>query len=437
MPNYVVSPGALVQGELTIPGDKSISHRALLLASLAEGASHITGFLPSLDCLAMLSACRALGVTITGETGAILTVQGVGLHGLTAPSVPLDCGNSGTAMRLLGGVLAGQSFASTLVGDASLSKRPMERIAVPLRAMGVDIATCEGKPPLIIQAVHHALKPLHYRLPIVSGQLKSCLLLAALYAEGESRLVEIGTSRDHTERLLQAFSYPAHCLKGVIRLSGRHRLSATDIVVPGDLSSAAFFMVAAAIAPGSDLVLQQVGVNPTRTGIITLLQRMGASIRFSEPRFLGTEPVADLHITHAPLRGITISAEEVAWAIDECPILFVAAACATGMTVVEGGSELRHKESDRLAVMAEGLAALGIAADLIADGICIQGGRLQGGCVDSYGDHRVAMAFCVAALRASGPVCVKNCSNVATSFPNFVTLATQIGMSITVEDVSE
>lgn len=430
MLNYVVSPSSALRGEVNIPGDKSISHRAVLFASLAEGVSTIDGFLPSLDCLATLAVCRQLGVTITGDPEKQLTVHGVGLYGFTAPDAPLDCGNSGTAIRLLGGILAGQSFASTLTGDASLCKRPMERIATPLREMGADITTSDGKPPLHIKPIKQALKSFHYRLPMASAQLKSCLLLAALYAEGETTLIEPGVSRDHTERLLQALSYPVHCKGDTISITGGHSLTAGTMTVPGDLSSAAFFMIAAAITPGSDVRLNNIGINPTRLGVITLLQKMGAAITLTHQRLLGKEPVADLHVTYAPLSGISISADDVSLAIDECPILFIAAACAQGETVVEGASELRVKESDRLAVMAEGLNALGIVAVLTEDGIRIQGGQLQGGTVDSHGDHRIAMAFSVAGSRASAPVTIKDCANVATSFPNFVTLATQLGLSI-------
>lgn len=435
--DYLIKPGGNLRGRLRVPGDKSISHRAVILASLAQGVSHIDGLLQGEDVLATVAAFRAMGVHIEGPQGGRATIEGAGLQGLQPPVVPLDMGNSGTAMRLLAGVLAAQRFDSKLVGDASLQRRPMRRITEPLISMGAMIATGEdGRPPLSISG-GRALHGIDYVMPVASAQVKSALLLAGLYAKGSTTLTEPAITRDHTERMLRAFGYAVESEGRRVRILGGGNLFGCEMPVPGDLSSAAFFLVGAAIAPEADLLLEGVGVNPTRTGIIELLQRMGAAIAVSSRGEMGGEPVADIRVRSSKLRGIVIDRDDVPRAIDEFPALFVAAACAEGQTVLRGAEELRVKESDRIAVMAEGLTQLGVSARERPDGITIRGSRLSGGHVQSHGDHRVAMAFAVAALAAGGTIVVHDCKNVNTSFPGFATLASQAGLPIEVEESTE
>ncbi len=431
--DYLALPGGRVEGTFRVPGDKSISHRAVIFGSLALGKTRVTGFLEGEDALNTLEAFREMGVTVVGPERGELTVYGVGMHGLQAPRRPLYMGNSGTAMRLLAGLLAAQPFSSQLTGDESLSARPMNRIAEPLRLMGASIDTAgSGTPPLSIEGAE--LHGIEYRMPMASAQVKSCLLLAAMFASGETRIRQPAVCRDHTERMLRGFGYPVEedSAHGEVRLVGGQQLRAAEIDIPGDISSAAFFLVAAAITPGSQLCLEHVGVNPTRTGIIDLLTLMGASIETVNPREVGGEPVADLVIRQVPLRGIDIPEALIPLAIDEFPALFIAAACAEGVTRLRGAEELRVKESDRLQAMAEGLGVLGIEHQLHRDGIDITGGRPGGGEIDSHGDHRIAMAFAVASLRSEAPIRIRNCANVATSFPGFVELADQAGLRIQV-----
>ncbi len=420
-----------VGGTLSVPGDKSISHRAVLLGSLANGVSEVKGFLPGADCVATLAAMRAMGVEVEVIWPDHLRIHGVGLHGLQAPQEPLDMGNSGTGMRLLAGLLAGQDFSSVLTGDESLSRRPMDRVAVPLRAMGADIATEAGHAPLRI--VGRKLQPIRYLMPVASAQVKSAILLAALYAEGETVIAEPGITRDHTERMLRTLGCELGGSGQRVTIRGGQPLQACDIDVPGDFSAAAFFITAAAINEGSELVLTDVGVNRTRIGLLDLLTEMGADISLSPPRAVGTEHVADIRVRGMPLRGIDVPPELVPLAIDEFPVFFVAAACASGTTRVSGAAELRHKESDRIQAMADGLSALGISARALPDGIMIAGGQIRGGQIDSCGDHRIAMAFAVAATVAAGPVQIADIANVATSFPDFADRACSVGMDIAVQ----
>jgi 3-phosphoshikimate 1-carboxyvinyltransferase len=430
---FLLQPGGCVQGTVRVPGDKSISHRSIMLGAIAEGITEISGFLEGEDALSTLNAFRAMGVNIEGPRDGNVRVHGVGLHGLQAPPGPLDMGNSGTSMRLLSGLIAGQRFSATLIGDESLSKRPMERVAKPLRLMGAVVETQEGgRPPLLIKG-QGKLKGIHYDLPMASAQVKSCLLLAGLYAEGETSVTEPAPTRDHTERMLGGFGYPVE-QRGAATVAVRSggKLHGTNIDVPADISSATFFMVAAAIAPGSDLTLTHVGVNPTRIGVINILKLMGSDLTVFNEREVGGEPVADIRIRYAPLKGIEIPEDQVPLAIDEFPALFIAAACAEGKTVLRGAEELRVKESDRIQVMADGLHTLGIEATPTPDGIVIQGGKLGGGVIQSHHDHRIAMSFAIAALRASAPIRIEKCDNVATSFPNFVELARGVGLHIEV-----
>ena len=430
--DYLIQPGGRLTGRIRVPGDKSISHRAVMLGALAEGVTHVTGLLEGEDVLSTIAAFRAMGVAMEGPQQGRLTIHGAGLRGLKAPARPLDMGNSGTAMRLMAGILAGQSFDSELIGDESLSKRPMKRVSEPLGSMGAAIATAEGgRPPLKIEG-GRSLRGIDYRMPVASAQVKSSLLLAGLYAEGETAVTEPAPTRDHTERMLRGFGYAVQTGGARIRLRGGGTLTACDIDVPADISSAAFFLVGASIAPGSDLTLEHVGVNPTRTGVLHILRLMGADLELMNPRAVGGEPVADIRVRASRLRGIRIPEDQVPLAIDEFPALFIAAAAASGETVLAGAAELRVKESDRIGVMAQGLKRLGIQARETPDGIAIQGGALQAGEIDSHGDHRIAMSFAMAALRARGPIAVRDCKNVATSFPGFTELAAKAGLRIQV-----
>ncbi|WP_409283216.1 bifunctional prephenate dehydrogenase/3-phosphoshikimate 1-carboxyvinyltransferase [Pseudomonas protegens] len=430
---FLANPGGRLSGRIRVPGDKSISHRSIMLGSLAEGTTEVEGFLEGEDALATLQAFRDMGVVIEGPHHGRVTIHGVGLHGLKPAPGPIYLGNSGTSMRLLSGLLAAQSFDSTLTGDPSLSKRPMNRVANPLREMGAVIETAaEGRPPMVIRG-GHKLKGLTYTLPMASAQVKSCLLLAGLYADGKTTVTEPAPTRDHTERMLRGFGYSVNVDGATASVESGGKLKATHIEVPADISSAAFFLVAASIAEGSELVLEHVGINPTRTGVIDILRLMGADIRLENQREVGGEPVADLHVRAAKLKGIEIPEELVPLAIDEFPVLFVAAACAEGRTVLRGAEELRVKESDRIQVMADGLLTLGVKCEPTPDGIIIDGGQIGGGEVHGHGDHRIAMAFSVASLRANAPIRIYDCANVATSFPNFLALCAQVGIRVAQE----
>lgn len=434
MVNLVAYPRYALQGECTIPGDKSITHRAIILASIAQGEMGIHGYLHSEDCLATLRIMRLLGVKICIQ-GTSLRVQGVGLHGLKACAQPLDCGNSGTTMRLLAGLLAVQSFSSTLYGDKQLARRPMARVVLPLRDMGARIqGQCQqGEEaiysPLYMQPVS-TVAGLCYTLPVASAQVKSCLLLAALYAHSVACLVEKEPTRDHTERLLAWLGCSVQRVGKRLYLVPPYRLTAKDIRVPGDLSSAAFFIVAASFSEGSHILLKAVGVNPQRIGVITILRRMGAEIRLLNERLFGNEPVADIEVRGRALQGIEIPQEWVVSAIDEFPALFIAAANARGQTCIRGIQELRFKETDRIAVMVTGLRALGVPVMILPDGVVIQGAKLSGGRVDSAGDHRVAMAFAIASIGAKGPISIQQCENIGTSFPTFSVLACGLGLAM-------
>lgn len=453
--SYNITPSNTVSGTIAIPGDKSISHRSIMLGSLATGVTNVTGFLEGEDALATLQAFRDMGVTIEGPDNGKLTIHGVGMNGLKPSKTPLYMGNSGTSMRLLSGILAAQSFDSVLTGDTSLNKRPMERVAAPLREMGAVIQSTghSGTAPLSITGRATVGKPLQgidYEMPVASAQIKSCLLLAGLWAEGTTTVTQPEVSRDHTERMLSAFGYPVTVDGNRISVEGGGTLKGGDIAVPADISSAAFFMVAAAISQGSELTLTQVGINPTRTGIIDILKLMQADISLTNETHVGGEPVADITIRSSNLVGIEIPEHLVPLAIDEFPVLFIAASCAQGRTVLTGAKELRVKESDRIAVMAEGLHTLGIDCTVTDDGMIIEGkgaatenGDINnsqpvfgGGHITSHHDHRIAMSFAVASLRASKQITIEGVETVNTSFPGFAELANQIGMLIQVDDAS-
>lgn len=429
--DWVVHPArAPLAGTLAVPGDKSVSHRALMLAALAEGTSTLEGFLEGEDTCATARILQQLGVRVETPEPGMRVVYGAGLHGLRASAAPLDCGNAGTGMRLLAGLLSGQRFDSVLTGDDSLSRRPMGRVIEPLAAMGARIDSRQGLPPLFIHG-DQSLRGTRLRTAVASAQVKSAILLAGLYAEGETEVTEPQPTRDYTERMLEAFGWPVRYGPGWAKLDGGHALRARTVRVPADFSSAAFFIVAASLVPGSELRLRGVGLNPRRTGLLEVLRAMGADIGVHSRREEGGEPVADLRVRHAPLHGIEVPLRHVPDMIDEFPVLFVAAALATGRTVVRGAAELRVKESDRIAVMARALAELGVPIEETAEGAVIEGGgELRGGCVDSRGDHRCAMSLAVAALRAAQPVRVSDCANVATSFPGFETQARAAGMVV-------
>ena len=427
--SYRVEPVAQVGGSLAVPGDKSISHRALMLGGIARGTTRISGFLDSADCRATLEALRALGVQVDRPGSGEVLVTGAGPGGLRPSASKLDMGNAGTAMRLFMGLLAGQAFDSTLIGDESLMRRPMERVAKPLRLMGARIDTEQGHPPVHLRG-STALRAIDYTLPMASAQVKSAILLAGLHANGITRVTEPAPTRDHTERMLQAFGVELERAGASVTLRGGQTLRGTAINVPGDISSAAFFVVAGCLAAKSGLTVRGVGVNPTRTGLIDMLRLMGADIEVRPLTGTGSEPIADITVRATPLRGVVLPEHLVPLAIDELPVFFIAAACAQGETLVTGAGELRVKESDRLAAMATGLAAVGVQCELLSDGIRIQGGSLRGGRVHSHGDHRVAMAFAIASARATAPIEIDDVANVGTSFPDFPAAARAIGLRL-------
>ncbi len=430
MSDFVASPGNSLSGVITIPGDKSISHRAIIMGSIANGVTKVSGFLEGNDSLATMKSFQQMGVGIE-QLGSKLIIKGVGMHGLKAPTKPLNLGNSGTSIRLMSGLLSAQSFDSELCGDQSLSKRPMDRIIEPLRQMGAKINGVNSKPPLTIYG-NQALTAITYELPIASAQIKSCLLLAGLYAQGKTCIIENVTTRDHTERMLRSFGYQVICSDNSISLDGGGELEACDIDIPNDISSAAFFMVAGSIAKDADLTLKTININPTRTGIIEILKLMGADIVLSNETEMAGEKTADIQVRSADLKGIEIPNELVPLAIDEFPVLFIAASCAEGETLLTGAKELRVKESDRIQVMADGLKILGIKTEVLDDGIRIQGGQFSkpSAPIKSQHDHRVSMSFAVASAACNFDIKIQGVDNVKTSFPNFVELANTIGANI-------
>lgn len=427
--HFVIYPSALGSSDITVPGDKSISHRALMLGAIATGQTRVCGFLAGDDCLATLNALRKLGVRVERPGETEVQIDGAGAHGLRSPDGPLDLGNSGTAMRLFAGLLSGQPFDTELGGDASLSRRPMARIITPLLQLGARIDSSDGKPPLIVHG-GRTLRGTEYKLPVASAQVKSAILLAGLYAVGETTVVEPAVTRDHTERMLESMGADIEYGGGRIRLPGTQSLTAADIDVPADLSSAAFPMLAGLISAQGDVNIRGVGVNPTRSGVIDILRRMGAKIELIDERVMGCEPVADIRVRPSSLEGIDVDPALVSLAIDEFPVLFVAAALAQGSTRFTGIGELRVKESDRIAAMATGLRALGISVEESADGAVVHGGSLSGGVVDSAGDHRIAMSFSVAASVAQGPVTVLDTATVDTSFPGFCDCLHALGIDV-------
>ncbi len=429
--DFIASPINRLAGELRIPGDKSISHRAIIFASLAEGTSRITGLLNSEDAKATLNVFRNMGVEIIYEDD-IATIHGAGLYGLKAFDEAFYFGNSGTSVRLLAGILAAQSFDSTLTGDGSLSRRPMQRIIAPLQEMGAEIFCSEdGTLPIFIKG-GQSLKAINYKLPVASAQLKSCLLLAGLYADGITRINEPQITRDHTERMLTQFGGLINRNDMTIEVQPGS-LKSTDLTVPGDISSAAFFIVAGCICPGAELLLLNVGINPTRAAVIDIIRKMGGDIEIVRSDETAAEPVADIRVRYSPLKGIAIPEQLVPIAIDEFPVVMVAAAYAKGETILSGAEELRVKESDRIEAVATGLKNLGIEVHTQSDGMVVRGGEVKGGEINSYGDHRIAMAFSIAAINATAPVTIRDCFNVNTSFPGFVESANELGCNISIK----
>ena len=430
MSNYITSIAGPLKGSIKVPGDKSISHRSIMLGSIADGVTRVSGFLEGEDSLATLNAFRDMGVKIE-RNGSNVTINGVGKHGLKEPIHSLNLGNSGTSIRLMSGLLSAQSFDSELCGDESLSKRPMGRVIEPLRLMGADISGKDSKPPLFIKGGKQ-LSSIEYNLPVASAQIKSCLLLAGLYSDGKTTIIENGISRDHTERMLKGFGYDVTSSSNTISLMGGGSLKSCDIEVPSDISSAAFFMVAGCISENSSIVLEAVNINPTRTGVIDILRLMGGNIELLNQRLQAGELIADIKVTSSELKGIEIPENLVPLAIDEFPVLFIAASCAKGETVLTGARELRVKESDRIQVMADGLTSLGIDNEVLDDGIRIIGGEFkeQTSSIKSHHDHRISMAFAIASVKSKFNIEIEGVDNVKTSFPNFVELANSIGMKI-------
>ena len=433
--SFVAAPSGTVSGDITVPGDKSVSHRSIMFGALAEGTTHIKGFLPGQDCLATMNTFKAMGIKIDGpDNDHNVTVYGKGLYGLSAPQELLNIGNSGTSIRLLSGILAGQTFSSSMAGDNSLNKRPMNRVVNPLKLMGANItASDNGTPPVncLGRKDGQLLTAIDYDLPMASAQVKSCVLLAGMYADGTTTVKEPGITRDHTERMLTAFGYPVKVEGNKISIEGGHKLTACDIEVPGDISSATFFMVAGLIAKDGELIIRNVGMNPTRVGSINILKQMKGDLSVINERMAGGEPVADIVVKSSKLQGVNILEHDVPLAIDEFPAIFIAAACANGTTRLRGAEELRVKESDRIQAMADGLVTLDIDCTVYDDGIDIIGGQLTSGTINSHDDHRIAMSFTIGSLRSTGNITILDCDNVATSFPNFVALANQVGLFVT------
>ena len=419
MESWKIRRAPLIQTEITVPGDKSMSHRAVLFASLSNGTCVIHGFLPSEDCMATVHAMRALGIEIEQPDPTTLIVHGK-KRALTAPAHDIDCGNSGTTMRLLAGILAGQPFRSRLIGDASLSRRPMKRIMAPLAEMGADITAegTDGRPPLLIEGTR--LHPVNYLLPVASAQVKSAILLAGLHAKGKTTVTEPTQSRDHTERMLQYFLVSTQKDDLSVSIFGDQVPESRDFTVPGDISSAAFWLAAAAAQPRSHLLVKDVGLNETRTGVLAVLVRMGVHVREVVEKMEEGEPRGSVEIEGVRLKGTRIEGKEIPNVIDELPILAVAGALAHGTTVIANAAELRVKETDRIAAVAKNLRAMGAQVIETSDGMEIIGGaRLLGAKLQSFGDHRIAMAFAIAGLFAEGETVIEDVECVATSYPNF------------------
>lgn len=418
--DLTIKPCQKLSGTVTMPGDKSISHRAVMLGSLATGRTEIHNFLMGEDCLATIKCFKALGVDIQNQQHRI-TIQGRGLHGLKEPAVVLDCGNSGTTTRLLLGILAGQSFSSIITGDSSLCQRPMARIVTPLNRMGAQFIGRYNNSLLPMAVKGGGLQPINYLSPVASAQIKSAILLAGLFCPGRTVVTEPSLSRDHTERMLSLFGAEVAVSGRHVSVTGYPRLTGKKITIPGDISAAAFFMVAAAILPGSDVTITNVGLNPTRTGVVEVLKRMGAHLKVTNLQHQDYEPVGDIHIKGSALTGTVIEGDIIPRLIDEIPILAVAASVAQGKTVFRDAAELRVKETDRITALATELTKLGVNIQTRPDGMVIEGGGpLLGTTCHSHGDHRMAMALAVAGLVAAGQTTIKEATSINVSFPDFM-----------------
>ena len=430
---FIVNPSSLTGGTVTVPGDKSISHRAVMFNAIAKGSATVSGFLAGEDCLCTIQALRDMGVSIEQPEPTVVRIHGKGLHGLSRPDAPLYMGNSGTAMRLFAGLLSGQTFQTELTGDASLSGRPMNRIIEPLSSMGADLGSNGGKPPLRIPGASR-ISGITYEMPVASAQVKSAIMLAGLYSTDETVLIEPDVSRDHTERMFEAMGLDVTRGDLQVSMRGGQQPQALDLAVPADLSSAAFPLVATLLSDDSELTIENVGINPTRTGVLQILSAMGADLDISNERMMGAEPVADITARSSNLQGIDVDPALVSLAIDEFPLLFVAAAAASGITRFSGIAELRVKESDRIGAMAQGLLALGGRVEEFPDGAVVHGGPLRGGSARSHGDHRIAMAFSVAAAKTHEQTVIEDTEAVNTSFPGFVDCMKSVGLDISTVD---
>lgn len=432
--DFNIRPGGPLSGCPILPGDKSISHRAVLLGALAEGVTRISGLLLGEDVQMTIDAFRACGTKIDFE-GDDCIIEGKGLTKLNPPSTSIYCGNSGTAMRLMMGVFAGQNFPVTLTGDESLSSRPMRRVMEPLKRMGASIQVSEnGTAPVAIEPVKR-LNSVNWEMQVPSAQVKSAILLAGLYASGQTKVLENKTTRDHTEIMLNQFGIPVTNQDGEISITGKIQLVGQHLQIPADISSAAFFIVAALLVPNSKIKLSNVGINPTRSALLEVLDSMGANISVCNVRTMGGEPVADISVQYTEkLKGVTVNPSLIPRMVDEIPILSVAAACAQGVTELSGCEELRFKESDRIRTVVQGLTALGVFVQEKSDGMIIEGGQFKGGTVDSFGDHRIAMAFSIAGAIGTSSVTVKNSDCVNTSFPGFRELSSSLGINIEAAD---
>lgn len=410
-----------LRGVIRIPGDKSLSHRAVMFGALAKGDTRITNFLQGADCLSTISCFQKMGIFIENNTDSVI-IHGKGLHGLTGPTEILDVGNSGTTTRLISGILAGQTFTSELIGDASIQKRPMGRIITPLTKMGADIVSIRGNGCAPLRIHGKPLSAIHYQSPVASAQVKSCVLLAGLYADGETKVTEPALSRNHTELMLSSFGASVKSQGTTASILPDPQLYGQDIEVPGDISSAAFFIAAALMVPGSQVCIKHVGINPTRDGILRVCQAMGADIKLENKRIMGGEPVADVIVTHSHLHGTVIEGDIIPTLIDEIPVIAVLAAYADGTTIIRNAEELKVKESNRLDIMVDSLSAMGVDIEGTDDGMVIHGGKpLHGAVIDSHLDHRIAMAFAVASLIADGTTTITRADCVDISYPNFYT----------------
>lgn len=427
---YIVSPTSKIFGKINVPGDKSISHRALILLSISEGESKISGLLESDDCMSTLNICKLLGVDIIKESNGDYFVRGQGLLGLKEPKRNLDCGNSGTSMRLLAGLLSGQKFSSCLIGDESLTKRPMERILIPIKLMGGKINLSKNNTaPINIDAAKK-ISSIVYQMPIDSAQIKSSIILASLYAKKITKVIEKNSTRDHTENMVNFLGGNIETENKIITINPCKKLISQDINIPGDISSAMFLIVGCLISKNSEVTISNVGLNKYRTGALEILKMMGAKIEIKNVNNVGPEITGDILVCSSKLKGIRIPSKYVASAIDEFPIIFIAAANACGKTILKNAEELKYKESNRLEVMSRGLKNCGIDNDLYDDGIEIRGGNFEGGLVDSCGDHRIAMSFAIAGIVSNKDIHILNTDNVSTSFPDFYNLVKKMGLNI-------